>query len=123
MTKCLTMKGTLMRRDIPLCSFSIYDGYVSDFLIIADAQILPFELQHGGAWGLKYFLCDRVVPTSRVNLEKRVKEAGFHKFDISELTVAQNASACDDTYWVRFDDEGPQTWEELQTKIGYTKAR
>lgn len=117
----LTIYGTLMHKNVPLCEFEMLDGFIVDYReICQDAREFPIEMHLAKTpqWGLSVFLNDRVVPSSRQGLEKDLARIGMKYYDVSELTKRQNASSCEDDYWVRFETEGSQSWEELRKRIG-----
>ena len=119
----ITLSGTFMEKDTVVCRFKIVDDIPVEFEKIADKGCccLPYELfvKYDG-WHLVQFLKQNVVPPTRQGLDESLRAAGIDGYDISAILRYQNASNWENTFWVKFDGEGPQTWAALRKKIGYT---
>ena len=120
-SKNITLSGIFMIKNIPLCEFEICMDIPQAFTKLEnDARLWPYDMrEEQDGWALVELLKDRVVPETRQCLYSALKAAQICSYDISEILKYQNASSWDDTYWVKFK-HGPQTWEELRAKIGYT---
>lgn len=120
--KQFDLAGTLMHRDRELASFVIKGGVTTEFHCLCNrSEYFPFEMaryQNGST--LVNALLVRLVPESRQGLMEELSEVGISGYDISAILRYQNASSFEDDFWVRFSD-GPQTWEELLHKLGYTR--
>ena len=117
----ITLAGIFMYRDIELIKFDIEDGCTNKFeLLTSDTSKFPPELKKNpSSHVLVDLLKFRVVPSTRQRINEDLRAVGIPYYDISAILKHQNASTCDDPFWVKFDGEGPQTWAELRKKIGY----
>ena len=118
----ITLAGTLMWRNMELARFVIEDDNPIEFVPLREkGKYWPFYMtDECDGWALIDTLKDRVVPPTRQGLIPKLRAIGIDGYDISAILEYQNASAFGDRHWVRFDGRGPQTWEELLKKIGYT---
>lgn len=119
--KKFDLSGTLMYQDMELATFVIVNGVTKEFhLLCTDPSYFPYEMvkfQNGST--LVNALLARIVPETRQGLIEDLSKIGIVGYDISAILRHQNASSFEDDFWVKFQD-GPQTWRELLTKIGYT---
>lgn len=119
--KKFDLSGTLMYRNVELAAFDIVGGVTREFhLLCTNPAYFPFEMgkfQNGST--LVNALLARLVPETRQGLIEELSKIGINGYDISAILRHQNASSFEDDFWVKFYD-GPQTWEELLTKLGYT---
>lgn len=109
--------GTVMKKDTPLVKFVVERGEPIEVELLQQTD-LPFEfrcLEPKAA--IMEFLDDRVVPETRIGLDKVLKEAGIPYFSMDAILRYGHGVACDDQYWIRFPGE-TITWIELLKEKG-----
>ena len=117
----ITLSGTLMYLDKPLCNFEIEcDTPVVFEQLSEEGPFWPLEMHNEkNGYTLIDALREQVVPETRQGLLEDLRRVGIEGYDISKILKHQNASCFGTPYWVRFAEEGPRTWMELRRKIGY----
>lgn len=109
-----------MNKNTPLAEFCIEcDSPVYFRRLCDDIRLFPYEMKRDcDGWMLIEMFKERTTPPTRIGLLDKLREIGMDGYDISKLIVHQNGTAWDDPFWVKFED-GPKTWEEVRTLIGF----
>lgn len=117
------LKGTLMKKDLPLFDFVMDNGYMTKKKIICDKwEEYPFEFsvfRKVNGTILNRFIGHRMTPTSRYRYEEDMEEQGIQTDYWDKLLKYSNALCCSDCYWIRYLD-GPKTWSDVLKSAGFS---
>lgn len=71
-------------------------------LLCSDDKLLPFEFWGGddSEKAVRNFFFYRIVPDTRINIEKDLKEIGIDYYDPEAIIRYQKGRCVDDDYWV-----------------------
>lgn len=68
--------------------------------------------------GILEYIDDRVVPETRVNIKQILKSAGLAEYDALALFKIYKGMLNEDTYWVRFPEDGDMSYQEALHEVG-----
>ena len=116
------VSGTLMKANDEVISFKLVAGYLEKFEIL-NRNLLPidFQLNSSETCAFMIFLNERVVPSTRIRIDKEVKKIGLDYYNPDELIRFNNGRSVEDDYWIRFRD-GDQTYESLLHRLKNLKV-
>ena len=104
MIKLNNLAGTIMLEEQPLLKFKFEkDRLVSYELYCRDYKILPFEFKDFKVtdWTVRCFFEHRIVPETRIGLQKTLEEHGMKYYDPETIIRYQSGRCFDDPYWVK----------------------
>ena len=109
--------GTVMRKNTPIIDFEIKRGdVVKCELLVNDGLPIEFRFPQPKERALALFLDDRVVPETRIGLQKELKKVGILYFDMDMILHYNCGFSIQDDFWVRFPDR-EQDFYELQRRL------
>lgn len=109
------LNGTIMHKNCPLIAFIIEKGKVVKLQKLSEKLPYEFQCKVDDEEALLYFLDDRVIPETRIGIQKELQSVGIPYFDPDRILKYNNGSAATDDYWVKFED-GVQKFEDLKIK-------
>ena len=115
------LTGTIMLCDEELVKFKIVEGGVTVVQKLSDNLPYEFKSKLSDEQAVLYFLDDRVVPETRIGLQKELEQAGIPYFDADKILMYNNGNTVTDKYWVKFQT-GPQSYKEMRDKVFKKKS-
>lgn len=99
----MNFDGTLLWKDIPILDFSIVDGECSSWHMHEEnKKYYPFVFKYQpNLKGLNLFVSSRLVPETRQNIEKVLKDLGLTEYTCDGIVKANYGLCTDDCYWFR----------------------
>ena len=96
------LKGTIMKKDVPIVSFRFAGGVLQDFkILVSDRGILPYTylLCDGDDYlATELFIDDRVVPET-----KELHAVGIPYYDPVLLIKYNKGISVEDDYWINVE--------------------
>lgn len=116
MRRFRNLTGTIMLHDEELVRFKIVNGDVTSVQKLSANLPYEFKFKLSDEQAVLYFLDDRVVPETRIGLQKDLERAGIPYFDPDRILMYNNGNTVTDEYWVKFET-GPQSYKEMRDRV------
>ena len=97
--------GTLLWKDLPILDFCIERGKVLKWEMHPENEdYYPIEFTYNATvYGLQDFIDCRIVPITRQNLQRVLKDLGLKEYSWDGIIRANYGLCTDDCYWFRQD--------------------
>ena len=97
-----SMKGYIMKNDLPIVRFRYEGGILVEAKVLADRVQLPIEYKCkvSDLMATEIFMDDRVVPDTRQGLLPELKRIGINYYDPEALIRYNKGVSIEDDYWV-----------------------
>lgn len=117
MIRVNNLSGTIMFEDNELVKFRVERGEVV-FVSVIGTENIPYEfsLYKTPEYALLMFLDDRVVPETRIGLQKDLAIAGISYYDPDAILHLNHGACVSDKYWIQFDGDSYK-FKEIQTAM------
>lgn len=109
------LKGILCYLNTPLLDFEIKNRELIKAVNLSDSKFFPPEL---AVWGITYgninaFFERRTMKENCMFYREHLKAIGMDRFNFDEYIRKNNGNNNLDNYWVRFEDFGARSFEEI----------
>ena len=109
------LKGILCYLNTPLLDLEIKNRELVKAVNLSDSKFFPPEL---AVWGITYgninaFFERRTMKENCMFYREHLKAIGMEKFNFDEYIRKNNGNNNLDNYWVRFEDFGARSFEEI----------
>lgn len=110
------LKGILYYFNTPILDFEIRDRKLIKADDLSNQDYWPAEF---AVWGLNYgnmnsFFKRRTMKEGCMFYREHLKAIGMERFDFDEYIKKNNGNNHLDNYWVKFEDYGASSFEELR---------
>ena len=109
------LSGTLQYLDTPILEFEIQNRRLVRSKDLSGGKLYPWELAvYGVSYGnINAFFERRTIKENCMLYRERLKALGMETMDFDEYIRLNNGSNHLDNYWVKFENAGANSFEEL----------
>lgn len=111
------ISGIIYEHSRPVIKFSLKNGTLMEYEILAEKRFLPAEFQLRKNYAALYsFLEGRLVPRARQNIDELLRGMGLDYYDPVGILHYTHGLCTDDYYWIKFGDSDITQYESIKIR-------